>query len=66
LLHVGVVVVLRYRRGDRVLALGGDKQDSALEPGQHGEQEVQKNLGIRVPGVVRQRSGVDGERVPRP
>ena len=30
--HVGVVVVLRHRRGDRILALGGDKQDGALEP----------------------------------
>lgn len=58
-LEIGVEVVLGHGRSDGVLSFGGDEQDRALKSRQHGEQEVQEDVGVRVPGVGRQCPGVD-------
>lgn len=42
-------VVRRQRCGDRVLTLGGDEQDSALEPRDQAQEQIEKYEGIRIP-----------------
>ena len=50
---VSLEVVAGHGRGDRILSFRGDEQNRALQTRQHGQEQVQENKRVRIPGPAR-------------
>ena len=57
--QVRVVIMLRHHTGDGVLPFRGDKQNGALQPGQHREEQVEQDVGVGIPSLRCQNQSIN-------